>query len=72
MRSLPRPPELLFEFRRGCDQFTCELRYEDKWCVEAIVFLNAELFMCQRFDARPMAVQWAEEVRTVIEKGGLP
>jgi hypothetical protein len=65
-------PELLFAFLRGQDRFRCELRYQDKWGVEATFLLNDELLMGRMFDTRALAMQWVEAMRTVIEKGGMP
>lgn len=67
-----RRPELLFELLRDHGRFSCELRYPDKWGVEAMVLLNDQLFVEHRFDTREQAMQWAETMRTVIEKGGIP
>jgi hypothetical protein len=65
---MPRPPELLFEFLRGHDRFTCELRFLGEWGVEAMFLKNEELFVGHRFDTRTIAAQWAESIRAVIEK----
>ena len=69
---VPRPPELLFMFRRGEDQCICELRYPGSWGVEATFLLNGEPFVGQRFDTREQAVQWAKAMHSVIQKGGVP
>ena len=72
-RRVPRPRELLFEFIRESDraQFRCELRYHgDDWGVEAQVLMNGDLLVAQRFDAKALAVQWAQLKRDAIEKGG--
>ena len=69
---VPRGPELLFEFLREHDRFSCELRYKGEWGVEALFLRNGEWFVGHRFDTRVLAMQWAETMRTVIEKGGLP
>jgi hypothetical protein len=68
----PRPPELLFEVLRGTDRFICKLLYQGKWGVEATFLLNDELLIGRMFDTRELAAQWAEAMRTVIEKGGMP
>ena len=73
-----QPGELLFEFLCGHDRYRCELRDHGDYGVEAQFFLNEEFFYGRRFDAsldpnrtpREMAVQWAEEERKAIEKGG--
>jgi hypothetical protein len=69
---VPRPPELLFALLRDQDWFSCELRYKGAWSVEALFFRNDQPFVDHRFDTRELALNWAEIVRTVIEKGGLP
>jgi hypothetical protein len=69
---VPRPPELLFKFQRGQDQFTCELHYPGSWGVEATFLMNGEPFISQRFDTREQAVYWARSMRPVIQKGGMP
>ena len=69
---VPGRPELLFELVRDHGRFSCELRYQDEWGVEAMVLLNDQLFVENRFDTREQAMQWAETMRTVIEKGGIP
>jgi hypothetical protein len=64
-----RPGEPLFSFIRGFDRDACELHYHGEWGVEAQFLKNEELLIGRRFDTREFAVQWAEETRTVIEKG---
>jgi hypothetical protein len=66
----PQPGALLFTFLRGHDLFTCELRNHGKYGTEAQFFQNEQFFYGRRFDTRALAVQWAEEERTAIEKGG--
>ena len=58
----PRPGEILFEFVRESDHahFRCELRtHGGEWGVEAQFWMNGELLIGRRFDARALAVQWA-------------
>jgi hypothetical protein len=62
--------EPLFEFVRGHDRFLCELRYHGGYGVEARFYENEEFVYSQRFDMRARAVQWAEEERKELEKGG--
>jgi hypothetical protein len=66
----PQPGERLFEFFRGHDRFRCELRDNGDFGIEAQFFENEELFFSRRFETRALAVQWAEEERKAIEKGG--
>jgi hypothetical protein len=40
--------------------------------VDAQFLKNEELLIRRRFELREQAVRWAEEMRTVIEKGGMP
>jgi hypothetical protein len=68
---VPQPPELLFQFLRDHDRFSCELRYKGEWGVEALFLLNEAWFVGHRFDTRALAIKWAETMRTVIENGGL-
>ena len=68
----PRPPELLFEILRGTDRFTCKLLYKGRWGVEAQFLKNEEPLIRRPFELREQAVRWAEEMRTLIEKGGMP
>jgi hypothetical protein len=50
--------------------FRCELRYHgDFWGVEAQVLMDGDPFLVKRFDAKPLAVQWAESTRDAIVKG---
>jgi hypothetical protein len=73
-----RPGERLFEFLRGHDRFLCELRDHGEYGVEAQFYRNEEFLLGRRFDPRldptrtprELAVQWAEEERKAIEKGG--
>jgi hypothetical protein len=63
----------LFEFVRVSDraQFRCELRYHgDYWGVEVRVLMNGAPLIAERFDAKALAVQWAESKRQAVEKGG--
>jgi hypothetical protein len=73
-----KPGELLFEFLVGHDRFLCELRDHGPYGVEAQFYQNEEFLISHRFDRRldptrpprELAVQWAEEMRKDIEKGG--
>jgi hypothetical protein len=67
-----RPGEPLFSFLREHDRFACELRYHGEWGVEAQFLKNEEFLIGRRFELREQAVRWANEMRTVIEKGGVP
>ena len=75
----PQHGEPLFEFLHGHDRYLCELRdYGETYGVEAQFWKNEAFFYGRRFDARldqtrtprALAVQWAEEERKAIEKGG--
>jgi hypothetical protein len=69
-----KPGELLFEFIRASDlaPMSCELRFHgESFGWEAQFFERGEFFASRgAFVTRAMAVQWAEEERKVIEKGG--
>jgi hypothetical protein len=50
--------------------FRGELRYHgDFWGVEAQVLMNGDVLLAQRFDAKALAVQWADSKRDAIERG---
>ena len=74
----PTPGELLFYFLRGHVRFRCELRDHGPYGIEAQFFVNEEFLHSRRFDPsldptrtpREMAVEWAEEERNALEKGG--
>jgi hypothetical protein len=49
---------------------TPALKYHGEFGVEAQIFKNAELLVGYRHQTRALAVQWAEQERQDIEKGG--
>jgi hypothetical protein len=68
----PKPGELLFEFLLGHDRFLCELRDHGKYGLEAQFFQNEEFLYSRRLDTRALAEHWANEMRSDIERDGLP
>ncbi len=75
----PQHGERLFEFLHGHDRYLCELLdHGDTYSVEVQFWKNEEFLCSRRFDARldrlrtprELAMAWAEEERTAIEKGG--
>lgn len=66
----PTPGERLFEFLHGQDRFCCELRDYAPYGIEAQVFQNEKFLHSRRFNTRALAVEWAEDQRTIIERGG--
>jgi hypothetical protein len=67
----PYPPgKKLFAFLRGHDRYLCELQDFGWWGTEAQFFQNEEFLFSRRFPTWEQAVQWAEEERTAIERGG--
>ena len=69
-RTKPRANEKLWELFQGHDISACELKYHGEFGVEAQIFKNAELLVGYRHQTRALAVQWAEQERQDIEKGG--
>jgi len=68
-RVVPRPGQLLWEFRKDHVTYSCELRYHGEWGVEAQILRDGDLCMRWRFNTRALAVQWAEGERRDIEAG---
>jgi hypothetical protein len=75
----PEPGELLFEFVIGHDRYRCELRdHGERYGVEAQFLLNGDLERARTFATwmgltltpREHAVQWAEQEREALERGG--
>jgi hypothetical protein len=75
----PQHGERLLEFLHGDKRYLCELRdYGEPYGVEAQFWKNDEFLYSRRFDAqldrtrtpRELAIAWAEDERTAIEKGG--
>jgi hypothetical protein len=73
----PVPAERLFELLVGHTRWSCELRDHGRELgVEAQFYENEELALARRFDprldrsrpSRAMAVQWAEEMRTWLQR----
>jgi hypothetical protein len=69
-RTKPRANEKLWELFKSHDIYACELKYHGEFGVEAQIFKNAELLVGYRHQTRALAVQWAEQERQDIEKGG--
>lgn len=69
-KTAPRPGELLFEFVRESDRrhFRCELRYHGEHGVEAQFYVAGDFLIGRRFDTRALAVEWAGDERTHIER----
>jgi hypothetical protein len=66
----PRPNEKLWEFLKGHDIYSCELKYRGEYGVEAQLFKNAEFFVGHLCITRELAVNWATLEKEHIEKGG--
>jgi hypothetical protein len=73
----PAPGEVLFEILFGHKRWLCELRdHGAELGVEVQFYENEELAFARRFDprldrsrpSREMAVQWAEEMRTWLQR----
>jgi hypothetical protein len=62
--------EILWILHKGLDIYTCELRYQGEFGLEALILKNAELLVSHRFNTRDFAVNWAELERQHIEKDG--
>jgi hypothetical protein len=69
-RTKPRANEKLWELFKSQDIYACELKYHGECGVEAQIFKNAELLVGYRHQTRALAVQWVEQERQDIEKGG--
>ena len=74
-----QPGDLYCEFLVGHDRYLIELRDpSEQLGVETVVLKNEELLIKRRFDprldasrpSRELAIAWAEEERTSIERGG--
>jgi hypothetical protein len=61
----------VFAFTRASDgvRFRCELSSNHEHGVEAQVFINDQLVICQQFADRALAIQWANIEREFFEKG---
>ena len=70
IRGRRRPSEVLFEFSRGANLYRCELRDHGAFGVAIKVYRNQKIMRHRRFKMRDVAVQWAQEQRTALEKGG--
>jgi len=80
--SVGQPGELLFEFYVECTKkfYRCELReHGSTYGVEVQFFDPVDLVIARRFDpridasrpSRELAIAWAAEERSVIEKAGI-
>jgi len=67
---VPRPGERIWELRADHVTGSCELRYHGEFGVEAQILGEGDLFSAHTFQTRALAVQWATEERTHLEKGG--
>ena len=56
-------------FLHGHDRYLVELRDHGTYGVEAQFWQNEEFSYSQRFEARALAIQWAEEERRCLVKG---
>lgn len=76
----PQPGELIFEFLRGHDRYSCELRDHGPYGVEAQFWKNEEFLYSRKFHPRldpsrtprEMAMVWALEERKAIEAWRAP
>lgn len=55
---------------RADTRWLCELRDHETYGIEAQFWEHEEFRYNRRFETRALAVQWAEEERKAIEKGG--
>jgi hypothetical protein len=68
-RTLRRPGELLWTVHKVHVMWTCELKYDGEWGVEAMILRDDELVISQRFIFHEQASRWSEEQRRDIERG---
>jgi hypothetical protein len=66
-RSVPRPAEEMWSFRKDGVTWEAELRYHGEYGVEAQILRQGELVIGRRFDTRALAVRWADQERSAIE-----
>jgi hypothetical protein len=73
-RDQPKPGELLIEFRRDIDLYTCELGDHSEFGVEAQFLLNGHLYYARTFRddvlvrrARDLAIACANKQRAARE-----
>ena len=66
----PQPGEWLWVLVKDNATWSCELRDQGEWSVEAQILLNGELTIGHRFDTKAIAVKWAEFKRAELEKKG--
>jgi hypothetical protein len=67
---VPRPAEPLWELRRDYVTWRCDLSYHGEDGVEAQILRDGALVIGRRFDLKEQAVQWGEEERKLLTKGG--
>jgi hypothetical protein len=68
-RSTDQTRERLFEFRIGHRTVACELSYHGESGVETeFVEPDGRVGLCQRFQTRALAVEWAEEQQRVMQR----
>jgi hypothetical protein len=66
----PKPGEFLFEFHveRTHACYRCELRDHGEYGVEAQFFDPVDLRLAHTFPRRELAIAWAQQERTAIER----
>jgi hypothetical protein len=68
-RSTDQTRERLFEFHIGHRTVACELSYHGESGVETeFVEPDGRVGLCQRFQTRALAVEWAEEQQRVMQR----
>jgi len=66
------PAEVLWTFRREGVEWSCDLVFRgESYGGEARVLNQGELFISRRFIVRDLAIRWADEQKTDIERGWL-
>jgi hypothetical protein len=68
-RTQRRPGEHIWSFRKDHVIWSCELRVQGEYGVEALILRDGELFVSHRFLLQVQAEGWALEQRADIERG---
>lgn len=66
----PKPGEPLWQLRKDHVTWSAELRFHgESFGWEAQILRNGELAIGRRFVMKAQAIEWAESLRSEIEKG---
>jgi hypothetical protein len=68
-RTQRRPGEEIWSFHKDHVTWSCELKVQGEWGVEALILRDGELFASHRHLLREQAERWALEQRAGIERG---